>query len=368
VTDSTKVPLNDLARWDEEDFTDVSRLIATVLSSGSFLGGRYTRLLEEQVKNSVPQVCSLGVSNGSDALYVALKSLGFAQDDVVATVGVAAGYSTNAILRCGAMPLLIDVESVTGQMSTSYLERAMTSALKVDGVIVTHLYGLVGDIAAISGLCRESGTLLIEDCAQSFGASCDGQRAGSWGDAAAFSFYPTKNLAALGDGGMVAFKDPNACARARKIAQYGWSSRYEVEIPDGINSRLDEMQAAVVLHRLGSVDSRNSRRRDILRRYAEAVTMPRRFIFDDSERCVAHLAVMRTPTRDRDRTILNDHGIDTAIHYPIPDHHQPAWRHLFEGVSLPNTEAHCQEVLTLPCFPELTEEEIVQVCEALQSL
>jgi dTDP-4-amino-4,6-dideoxygalactose transaminase len=223
------------------------------------------------------------------------------------------------------------------------LGRYLANSPKTAAIVVTHLYGLTADMKAITAVCKKFGVLIVEDCAQSFGASCDGKRAGSWGDAAAFSFYPTKNLAALGDGGMVAFKDSEACARARKIAQYGWSSRYEVELPDGINSRLDEIQAAVVLHRLSSVDSRNSRRRDILRRYAEAVTMPRRFIFEDSERCVAHLAVMRTPTRDRDRTVLNSFGIETAIHYPIPDHKQPAWRHLFEGVALPNTEAHCAE-------------------------
>ena len=196
----------------------------------------------------------------------------------------------------------------------------------------------------------------------------DGKKVGSFGDVACFSFYPTKNLAALGDGGLVAFRESQALARAKMIVQYGWSSRYKVEILNGVNSRLDELQAAVVLHRLNDVDFRNSRRREILRRYSNSVAAPRRFIFEDSERCVAHLAVMRTMTRDRDQAVLNNHGIETAIHYPIPDHKQPAWRHLFDGVVLPNTEAHCAEALTLPCFPELTEGEIIRVCEVLQNL
>jgi dTDP-4-amino-4,6-dideoxygalactose transaminase len=368
VTERTKVPLNDLARWEQGEVAKVSELITSVLNSGSFLNSEQVRLLEEQFERFVPQTYSLGVSNGSAALYIALQALGISESDEIVTVGVAGGYSTNAILRCGATPSLIDVESSTGQMSIESLEQAMTSSRKIKGVVMTHLYGLVGDVATVARLCRQSETLLIEDCAQSFGAEFGGRRAGSWGDAAAFSFYPTKNLAALGDGGMVTFKNPAALARARKIAQYGWSSRYEVECPGGINSRLDEIQAAVVLHRLNSVDSRNARRREILRRYADSVSAPRRFIFEDSERCVAHLAVMRTPSRESDEARLRDAGIETSIHYPIPDHHQPAWRHLFEGVELPNTEAHCREVLTLPCFPELTEDEITRVCQALREL
>ena len=365
---TSRIRQNDLSRFTRAEKIGILELVSGIIDTGVFLKGSRVQELESSLTKLLEARGVLGVANGSEAIYLALRALKFDKCYEVATVGNASGYATNAILRCRAKPVLVEIDPITAQMASADLERALRASPQLSVVILTHLYGQIGNVSEIAMLCSQYGALLIEDCAQSFGAQLDGRRAGSWGDAAAFSFYPTKNLAALGDGGMVAFKDSEACDRARKIAQYGWSSRYEVELPDGINSRLDEIQAAVVLHRLGSVDSRNSRRRDILRRYAEAVTMPRRFIFEDSERCVAHLAVMRTPTRDRDRTILNDHGIDTAIHYPIPDHHQPAWQHLFGGVSLPNTEAHCQEVLTLPCFPELTEEETARVCEALQSL
>jgi dTDP-4-amino-4,6-dideoxygalactose transaminase len=365
---SHKVPINDLSRSSVESGLSLSDEVQFVLKSGVFLGGVYVKSLESEVGSQLEGGYCVGVACGSDALFLALSGLGIKAGDQVVTVGNSAGYATNAILRVGAVPVLVDINPESAQMSDEALEQVLLGLPRIRAVVVTHLYGLMGNLRAIVEICRKEQILLVEDCAQSFGATYGGATAGSFGDAAAFSFYPTKNLAALGDGGMVAFKDSEACARARKIAQYGWSSRYEVELPYGINSRLDEIQAAVVLHRLSSVDLSNSRRRDILRRYAEAVTVPRRFIFEDSERCVAHLAVMRTPTRDRDRAVLNSFRIETAIHYPIPDHKQPAWRHLFEGVVLPNTEAHCAEVLTLPCFPELTEEEIVRVCEALQSL
>lgn len=368
MAQKNRVPLNHLGRLARSDIDAALRDFGAILRSGVFLNGPYVGALEERFATQITGRNSVCVSSGTDALALTLVALGVTTGDRVAVVGNAAGYSTNVVLRRRAIPVLVDTDFTSAQISFHSLKRAFESPTPPNAVIATHLYGLMVDIDKIAELCRQYGANLIEDCAQSFGAKHEGIPAGSWGDASAFSFYPTKNLAAIGDGGMVAFKESAACVRARKIAQYGWSSRYEVELPDGINSRLDEIQAAVVLHRLSSVTSKNSRRRDILRRYAEAVTTPRRFIFEDSERCVAHLAVMRTPTRDRDRAILNDCGIDTAIHYPIPDHKQPAWRHLFEGVSLPNTEAHCAEVLTLPCFPELTEEEIVRVCEALHSL
>lgn len=368
MVSSPVVPVNDLGRLSKEETAQLIAIISEKVQSAVFLNGTSIDHLETRIGEYLGGRFSLSVANGTDALFVALGALGVQSGDCVATVGNAGGYSTNAIIRHRATPIFCDVNPVSAQISIDSLRIRLESIESLSALIVTHLYGLLENLEEIAKLCSEFDIKLIEDCAQSFGARLNGSPAGSWGDAAVFSFYPTKNLAAIGDGGLVAFKESAACARARKIAQYGWSSRYEVELPDGINSRLDEIQAAVVLHRFGSVDSRNSRRRNILRRYAEAVSTPRRFIFEDSERCVAHLAVMRTPMRDRDRLTLNDCGIDTAIHYPIPDHKQPAWRHLFEGVTLPNTETHCTEALTLPCFPELTEEEIVRVCEALQSL
>jgi dTDP-4-amino-4,6-dideoxygalactose transaminase len=368
VRQKPTVSLNDLSRIDELTRIEISSSILEVLNSGVFLGGSRVKGLENSISQLLNGYKTVAVASGTDALYVALKTLGIDSRCVVVTVGNASGYATNAILRCGASPWICDIDPDTAQMSPEHIETIVASSTPVSAVIVTHLYGLLGEIEEIADICSQNGVFLIEDCAQSFGAIWSGKRAGAWGDAAAFSFYPTKNLAALGDGGLVAFKKSEDVIRAKKIAQYGWSSRYEVELLGGINSRLDEIQAAVVLHRLTSVDAKNARRREILGRYARSVVAPRRFIFEDSSRCVAHLGVMRTPSRESDQARLRDAGIETSIHYPIPDHHQPAWRHLFEGVQLPNTEAHCREALTLPCFPELTEDEITRVCQALREL
>ena len=362
------VKINDLSRIDEVEKSQIVAALIEILDSGTFLNGLRVTELERSLALWLEGRSVAALASGTDALYVALRAMGIGVGSEVATVGNAAGYATSSILRCGARPVLIEVDRETSQLSAAHLERVLKLSPQIGAVVVTHLYGLMADVTRISQICSENGVLLIEDCAQSFGASHDGVPAGAWGDAAAFSFYPTKNLAALGDGGLVAFRNPSDCVRAKMLSQYGWSSRYEVELFGGINSRLDEIQAAVVLHRLTSVDAKNARRREILGRYASSVVAPRRFIFENSSRCVAHLGVMLTPSRESDQAELRDAGIETSIHYPIPDHHQPAWRHLFEGVELPNTEVHCREVLTLPCFPELTEDEITRVCQALREL
>ena len=368
MSEPSLLRLNDLSRIDDTEKSQVVSALKEILDSGRFLNGPRVKDFESSVSRFLNGRSVAGLSSGTDALYVAIKALGIGAGCEVATAGNAAGYATSSILRCGARPLPIEVDRETSQLSAAHLESRLKSSPGTRAVVVTHLYGLMADVSLISQICRENRVLLIEDCAQSFGASHDGIPAGAWGDAAAFSFYPTKNLAALGDGGLVAFKKSEDAIRAKRIAQYGWSSRYEVELLGGINSRLDEIQAAVVRHRLTSVGAKNSRRREILGRYASSVVAPRRFIFENSSRCVAHLGVMRTPSRESDQAKLRDAGIETSIHYPIPDHHQPAWRHLFEGVELPNTEAHCREVLTIPCFPELTENEITRVCQALREL
>lgn len=364
----SRVPLNDLSRLSDAEKKSILKACSVALDSGVYLNGSNVRALESELDSYLGGRQTVALANGSDALFVALSALGVGAQDRVATVGNAAGYATSAILRVGASPILVDVDPLTSQISIDDFESLVRADRDLRAVIVPHLYGLMADVEALESTCQRHSIFLIEDCAQSFGAMTRDRLAGSWGVASAFSFYPTKNLAALGDGGCVAFTNEAHATSARKIAQYGWISKYEVEVLNGINSRLDEIQAAVVLSRLSSVDERNAIRRKILRSYAEAVSAPRRFIFEDSSHCVAHLAIMRTPTREDDREKLRAAGIETSIHYPIPDHHQPAWRQFFEGVELPNTETHCREALTLPCFPELTESEIDRVCRALREL
>jgi dTDP-4-amino-4,6-dideoxygalactose transaminase len=238
----------------------------------------------------------------------------------------------------------------------------------VRAVVVTHLYGLVADIEDIVGLCRPHGVAVVEDCAQAAGARRGNRRAGALADAATFSFYPTKNLAALGDGGAVTTDRDDVAERVRLLRQYGWSPKYEVTVADGRNSRLDEVQAAVLRTRLRQLDEWNERRREIARRYAGALAPETgRLVAREGGDYVAHLAVVLAEEREDLRARLDTAGIGTDIHYPVADHHQPAWRGDYPDLSLPVTERAVASVLSVPCFPELTDEEVDRVCEVLHA-
>jgi dTDP-3-amino-2,3,6-trideoxy-4-keto-D-glucose/dTDP-3-amino-3,4,6-trideoxy-alpha-D-glucose/dTDP-2,6-dideoxy-D-kanosamine transaminase len=210
---------------------------------------------------------------------------------------------------------------------------------------------------------------VIEDCAQSVGAQRGGRKAGSFGDAATFSFYPTKNLGALGDGGAILTSGDGLAASLLRLRQYGWTSKYSIGVDGGRNSRLDELQAAVLRSRLPHVPAWNERRRDIIRRYAAAAEGTSLTMLPVSgEDHVGHLAVGLTPHRDKVVAALSAAGVRTDVHYPIPDHRQPAFAHDFTHLSLPVTEEVACQVVSLPCFPELTDVEVEGVCDALRSL
>jgi dTDP-4-amino-4,6-dideoxygalactose transaminase len=247
------------------------------------------------------------------------------------------------------------------------VEAALTPETRA--VVVTHLYGLVGEVEEVADLCRDRGVAVIEDCAQAAGARSNGRRAGAFGDLAAFSFYPTKNLAALGDGGALTTDNDDLAERVRRLRQYGWGCKYEITLPGGGNSRLDEIQAAVLRIRLGRLDEWNGRRRGIIERYAAALPSEAgRFVAREGDDYVAHLAVILAEDRERVRAALEAAGIATDVHYPIADHRQPAWSDEYGDVHLPVTEHATAHVLTVPCFPELTEDEIERICEVLRGL
>jgi dTDP-4-amino-4,6-dideoxygalactose transaminase len=238
-------------------------------------------------------------------------------------------------------------------------------------VVVTHLYGQVADVVRLRELAHRYGVAVVEDCAQAHGASLDGRRCGGLGDAAAFSFYPTKNLGALGDGGAVTTPDAGVAERVRALRQYGWSAKYRADEPGGRNSRLDEMQAAVLRLLLPRLEYFNARRRHIAALYRERFAGHPRLSPIGSGQAgeVDHLFVVRTPDRDGLQRVLADQAISTEVHYPTPDYEQPAVRAQLgrHGTPdpLPVTEAACREVLTLPCFPELQDAEVVRVAGAV---
>ena len=364
----TVIPLNDLSRMSSDIVAMEIDIVSKVIASGHYMKGKYSAELESKITSLTEGCGTLTVANGTDALMLAMLGIGLEPGDHVATVPNAGGYSSTAAIRIGAMPVLVDIDPATLQMSPESLREVLNQHHLIKAVVATHLYGLMADIENIRLICDQAGVFLIEDCAQAFGAQTDCRSVGSWGDAATFSFYPTKNLGALGDGGAVSFKQESHLIRAQKLSQYGWSDRYEISIIGGINSRMDEIQAAVLVARLARLNEENRIRREIVARYENALGDNRRMIQASDETFVGHLAVMVTPTRDLDMSSLNQSGVSTGIHYPILDHRQSAWKDIFTSQSAPNAEVNVSQILTLPCFPKLKEEEINQVCSALREL
>jgi dTDP-3-amino-2,3,6-trideoxy-4-keto-D-glucose/dTDP-3-amino-3,4,6-trideoxy-alpha-D-glucose/dTDP-2,6-dideoxy-D-kanosamine transaminase len=265
-------------------------------------------------------------------------------------VANAGGYSTTAIRCAGAEPLYVDVEAGSMRMDPASLRSRLTARTKA--IIVTHLYGGMAAMPAL--LDAAAGIPMIEDCAQAHGARLDGKRAGAWGGLGCFSFYPTKNLGALGDGGAVVTADATLAERLGALRQYGWIRKYEHGSVPGRNSRLDEIQAAILSVKLPRLDAWNARRREISALYSHLLHASVETPALPGEDDVAHLYVIRSPHRDRIRAELDAQGIATDIHYPIPD------------ADLPVTRACCAEILTLPCFPEMTDDEVTRVAEAVR--
>jgi dTDP-4-amino-4,6-dideoxygalactose transaminase len=360
------VPLNDLSRISQADREAIVSAISSCISHGRFFKGPETERLENYLSGLMAGRPILSVANGTDALYLALAALQVRQGKTVATVANAGGYATGAALRLGAEVVLVDAERDTAQMSPESLEE-ICSSRRVDVVVLTHLYGLVGSVLDIQQICQRYGVVLIEDCAQSIGARVGQQAAGTFGDLATLSFYPTKNLGAFGDGGAVICATQELRDRISELAQYGWSKRYEVSVPFGINSRLDELQAVILNQRFQNLERHNAARRAIVEKYQEVLEEPRTMLFGDSPRFVGHLAVMVSPKRDLDAQHLGKAGVATGIHYPIPDHHQPGWRGKLTFGSLENTEWLSKRILTLPCFPTLTADEVSTVTSTLEA-
>ena len=368
MSSSGYIPLNDLSRWDPIDKDRVTAAILGVVNSGHFLNGPVTSEFKDQFKRLINGREVVFVGNGTDALVLALLGLGIREGDAVATVSNAGGYATGAILRVGAIPRLIDIHSTTAQMSAHDLRKKMESGPPIKAIVVTHLYGLMADMSEISEIARQFGCLLIEDCAQSIGARQNGKVAGTFSDASTFSFYPTKNLSGLGDGGAVSFSEQNDALLAQRYAQYGWSTRYKIDLDRGMNSRLDEIQAAVLLTRISDLRTNNEIRRKIVSRYQSVLSKPQYMIYEDNDSFVGHLAVLITESRDQVIKCMERAKIATAVHYPVLDHHQVGWRANFQNVVLPSSEELVQRIVSLPCFPLMTELEIERVTSALQTL
>lgn len=362
----TTVPVSDPGRAALAQRAELSAVFERFLASRRYILGPEHAAFEAEFAAFLGVRHCVAVACGTDALELALTAVGCEPGEEILTAANAGGYASAAARKVGLRPRFADVDPGTLSLSRATMEPALTP--DVGAVVVTHLYGTVGGIDDIAALCRQRGIALIEDCAQAAGARCQGQRAGSFGDAAAFSFYPTKNLGALGDGGALATNSAEIAERARRLRQYGWERKYRVSTLGGRNSRLDELQAAVVRSRLPHLDGWNRRRSEIVQRYEDALSPAAGRVLTGGDESVAQMAVVLAGDRERLRAALETGGIGTDVHFPTADHRQPAWAGDYAGLSLPVTEHAVDHVLTLPCFPELTEEEVERVCGVLRGL
>lgn len=364
----TIVPLNDPARLVASLDGLLERTAADVVASGRYVLGPRVEAFEAAFAAYCGTPHCVGVANGTDAVELALRGCGIAAGDGVVVVANAAMYATTAVLAIGAVPVFADIDDA-GLMDADTLGDALARASTPPrAVVATHLYGRMADMPSILEVAQRHGLKVVEDCAQAHGAHIDGRRAGAWGDASAFSFYPTKNLGALGDAGAVLTADHAIAGRVRQLRQYGWSGKYVNALAGGRNSRLDELQAALLLALLPGLDARNARRRAVATRYSREIVHP---CIDvpaiDGERDVAHLYAVRSARRDALAAHLAASGVAAAVHYPVPDHRQPSIADRYADVALPATDAWCAGVLTLPCFPELRDDEadaVIAACNA----
>ena len=344
---------------------EIDAAVAAVLESGWYILGPEVSAFEAEFAAYLTADHAVSVASGTDAVMLALRSCGIGPGDEVITVSHTAVATVAAIELCGARPRLVDVAPDTLTLDPTALEAAVTDRTKA--VIPVHLYGCPADMDAICKIASEHGLVVIEDCAQAHGARYVGRMAGTMGDAAAFSFYPTKNLGAMGDGGAVVTCRDDVAERLRLLRQYGWRERYISDIP-GDNSRLDELQAALLRVRLRHLDEENKSRRRLARIYDEVladlpVDLPATRSGDEH---VYHLYVIRTEQRDELQAFLKAHAIGTAIHYPVPVHLQRAYERLGYGPgSLPITENAARTILSLPMFPDLSPDAVVRVAETI---
>lgn len=342
---------------------DFLKPIETVLDSHWYILGEQVNKFEEEFSDYLGVQHCISVANGSDALELALKGLGVQPNDRVVAVANAGFYGSTAIHAVGAAPLYIEIDPVSLTLCPKSLSKVIDT--KPSAVIVTHLYGQLANIEEVVKIASAAGVPVLEDCAQSHGARRNGKQAGSFGTVACFSFYPTKNLGALGDGGAVVTNDSELAAKIKQLRQYGWSQKYQVAIPGGRNSRLDEMQAAILRMKLPHLDNWNAQRRSIAKRYNDAFSgLDMQLPSSVGEDYVGHLYVVRVENRSAFAAALKEQLISTDIHYPIADHNQPAYA-VPQTTSLVETERACETVISLPCFPGLTDEEVERVISAV---
>jgi dTDP-4-amino-4,6-dideoxygalactose transaminase len=358
------IPVFDLKGQYNAMKDEINEAVARVLESGWFILGQEVEAFEEEFAAYCGLSHGIGVGSGTEALHLALLACGAGPGDEVMTVPHTAVATVAAIELTGARPVFVDIDPASYTIAPDHLESRITARTRA--VVPVHLYGQAADLDPILEIAQRHGLAVVEDCAQAHGTEYKGRRVGSFGHVACFSFYPTKNLGAYGDGGMVVTDDGALAQKVRLLRQYGWEKRY-VSSLRGLNSRLDELQAAILRVKLRHLDEWNKARRARARLYDQllagsGVATPAEM---DYGRHIYHLYVIRCPHRahrDDLESYLAAHGVGTGIHYPVPIHLQEAYCDLgYRRGDFPVTEACADEILSLPMYPELREDEVKEI-------
>lgn len=331
-----------------------------MLESGRYVLAEHVAAFEREFAAYLGVAHGVGVNSGTDALILALRELGVRPGDEVITTPFTAIPTYAAIHHVGAVPVFVDIEADTFLMDLAQVDAAITPRTR--GVVPVHLFGNAVDVEALRAIVGVN-RFILEDCAQAHGAEVRGRRVGSLGDAAAFSFYPTKNLAAFGDGGAIVTNDASLAERLRRLRNGGQIDRY-VHLEAGDNSRLDDLQAAVLRARLPLLPGWTNRRRSLAAAYRRALPDNVRPLREHDTGHVYHLFVVRSPDRDALQAHLRASGVDTLIHYPVPLHSQPAFAGIARG-DCPVAARMAQEILSLPLHPRLTDADVARVSAAI---
>ena len=361
-----KVPILDLAAELREVGAEVRAALERVLASGHFILGPEGAALEREIAALLGVPHAVACNSGTDALHLALRAAGIGPGDEVVTPAFTFIATAEAIAYVHARPAFADVDPATFNMTAATLEKALTPRTRA--AIVVHLFGQCAEMPPIAELCRKKGLVLIEDCAQSIGADWDGRQSGAWGDFGCFSFYPTKNLGAYGDAGLVTARTAQHDAALRMLRHHGSRVTYSHEVI-GLNSRLDEMQAAILRVKLKHLARFSAARRAHAARYREllagaALRLPAEHGHGTH---IYHQFTLRLARRDAAKQALAEAGVASGVYYPIPLHRQPVFAKEFGALSLPAAEAAAREVLSLPIYPQLADEQLRHVAASLRA-
>ncbi|MBO2533127.1 MAG: hypothetical protein CW342_09610 [Thermoactinomycetaceae bacterium] len=350
------IPLIDIRRQHQSLKGEMERAIGEVMDQGRFVLGKNCEAFEKEMAAFCGTRYGIGVNSGTDALFLTLRALGVGEGDEVITSPYTFFATVEAIVQTGARPVLADIETRHFNLDPEQVERAITPRTKA--ILPVHLFGHPADMRSLASIARRYGLHLVEDACQAIGADIGGKPVGAWGDAGCFSFYPTKNLGGMGDGGMITTSDPRLDERIRLLRTHGAYRKYHHSL-FGFNSRLDEIQAAILRVKLKHLPKWIQRRRTLARRYQEAFQgLPLQLPSEEPPVTpVYHLFVVRTPRSASLKKWLARHGIGCEIYYPLPLHRQKAWKDRFPVPSLPRAEAVAGTTLALPVYPELSDEE-----------